>query len=572
MRLFIKAAMPVIAAVLSITANAGEVKPLTTPTYSKDIQPLFKERCIVCHSQATLTNSSISGGLALDSLQATLKGSSHVILVAGKSADSELIRRVISTSPAKLMPKGGPALSPSQIDLLKRWVDAGAPAGENKLDTAPVSPSKSLPMPVNRALLAVQIPTNIKIEGAMPAKAGVKETPVSYAIKVGPLPPITSLAYSLDGKILAVGSYRALTLWDAAAGKPLRTVTNLPGSVYSIAFRADSSLLAISGGAPGMNGEVRVVDPKTGSQVGPLMTGHTDLVYSVVWSPDGTRLATASQDKTARLWEWPSGKELKQFKDHSDAVTRVCFAPDGKSIFTSSQDHNVRRFDVNTGLVLKVFSGHGEVVNAVAISPNGKSLISSGQEPAVRWWNLDNGETANTVGGHDAAVTDLGFSKDGKFAISASADHTARLWSTDNGSLVRTLAGSEDWLYSVSISPDGKTISAGGAEGEVRLWDAGSGKLRVTLFSWPPNPKSGLEWAAVTPEGYYDASEGWQAKLIPQRTPKLINAADTQESKSLYRPDLVLKAWMGQPIETVVIKLKTQNAPPKAITSGKASK
>ncbi len=572
MRLLFQAALSVIMATLSCAALAGVLKPSPAPTYSKDIQPILKERCIVCHSQSTLSNTAISGGLALDTMQAIQKGSSHLVLVAGRSADSELIRRIVSTSPGKLMPKGGPPLPVAQIDLLKRWVDAGVPVGDTKkIDSSLVVSASAMPMPINSAALQIQIATSIKIEGAPLLKKGEKEAPVTFGVKIGPLPPITSLAYSPDGKTLAVGSYRSVTLWDIANGKPIRSITNLPGPAYSLAFRGDSLLLAISGGAAGISGEVIVVDSKTGNQIGPLISGHTDLVYSVVWSPDGNRLATASQDKTARLWEWSSGKEIKQFKDHSDAVTKVCFAPDGKSIFTSSQDHNVRRYDVNTGLVLKVFSGHGEAVNAVAVSPNGKSLISSGQESGIRWWNIENGETLNTVGGHDGAVTDLVFSKDGKFAASTSADHTVRLWDVSNFNYLRTFAGSEDWLYSAAFSPDGKTICAGGAEGEVRIWDTTSAKLRVTLLFWPPNPKSGLEWAVVTPEGYFDASEGWMTKLTPQRSAKLITAADTGFAKTLYRPDQVLKAWSGQPLETAVIKVKPDNSSASKL-SGKPTK
>ena len=138
--------------------------------------------------------------------------------------------------------------------------------------------------------------------------------------------------------------------------------------MQSLAYKPDGTQLAIAGGTAGVSGEVKVVDAKTLAAAGPTLAGHADVVFSVAWSADGTRLATGSQDKTARLWEWPSGKEKLAFKDHSDAVTRVCFAPDGKSLYTASLDHNARRFDCNDGKVMRVFTGHAEGITALALN------------------------------------------------------------------------------------------------------------------------------------------------------------------------------------------------------------
>lgn len=532
------------------------------PTYAQDLRPILQARCIVCHSQANLNNPALSGGLALDTYAALQKGvGSQAIYTVGKSGSSELMRRLKATSPTLLMPKGGPPLSPAQIALFQRWIDGGAPAGALPNASHSAHPSLAA-MPADPGLQDVRLATRIQPTPDLFKKDTPKNAALAFALKIGPLPPITALAFSPDGKRLAVGGYRAVILWDTTTSHPVGCLAPLPGPVQALAFRPDGTQLAVATGLPAVSGEACIYDTKTLALVGTPLGGHTDLVLSVAWSPDGKRLATASQDKTACLWEWPSGKQLQVLRDNSDAVTCVCFSPDGKLLYTASLDHNVRQFDATTGKVQKVFSGHEDGVLAVAISPDGKGLVSAGPEPRLRWWNLDTGETAHYSDGHGATVNAIVFSKDGKFLASASADKTVRLWN-DGGGHKRALEGSDDWVYAVALSPDGKLVAGAGADGITRLWETANGRLRLLLLAWPPAGKSTApEWVALTPEGYYDASPAWAARLRPLLAGQPVNApAVTAFLQTLRQPDNVAKGWQGAALDPA--KLPAPSAPPK---------
>jgi len=548
----------------------GKAKPAagSAPNYARDIRPILQDRCVVCHSASTLNAPAVSGGLALDSFDAVKKGvvgkdGAKAIFVAGKSAEGELMARLTATSPTKLMPKGGPALSSAQIALFKRWIEAGAPAGDAPSGATNVKlASPVVPMPANPAAQDVRFATLLKPAPDMLDKDAPKDAALAFALKVGPLPPITALAYSPDGKRLAVGSYRAVTFWDTTAGQPVACLTHLAGPVQALAYRADGTQIAVAGGSPGAKGDVRIYDTKTLAPVGPTLEGHTDVVLSVAWNNDGTRLATASQDKSARLWEWPSGKELKAFKDHGDAVTRVAFSPDGKSLYTGSMDHNVRRFDCDKGTVVRVFTGHNEGVIALAVNGDGKRVVSSGTEAPLRWWNTDTGDTTNNNGGHNGPVNDMVFSKDGKTLVSASADKTVRVWDGIGTGQQRALEGATDWLYTVAISPDAKFTAGAGAEGIIRIWETANGRLRLMLLQWP-GEKPLPEWAVFTPEGFYDASAGWASGLHPVvgtqpgHAPRLLDW-----TKALHQPESVVKAWQGAPLDAA--KPPAAPAPPPA--------
>lgn len=520
---------------------------------------------MVCHNAASLNTPAVSGGLALDSYAAlqkgvVLPGKAHALYTPGKIGGSELLRRLTTSSPIQLMPRGGPPLPPAQVLLFKRWIEAGAPAGKltSEASVSTAQPD-ALPMPANPGAEELFFLTQIKPPSDLLDKKSSKDSVLSFALKVGPLSPITALAYSPDGTRLAVGGYRAVTLWDTVQGKPLACRTHLAGQVQSLAFRPDGALLAVAGGVAGGAGETRVFDATTLAPVGAALTGHADVVYQVCWSSDGKRLATAGQDKTARLWEWPSGKALKVFRDHSDAVMCVCLTADGKFLYTASQDHNVRRFDTATGQTLQTFSGSAEAVTALAVSPDGNGVVSSGPEQRLRWWNLSSGETSRYSDGSAGPVNALTFSKDGKLLASVAADRAVRLWDAGNGGQQRALEGAGDWLYAVAISPDGKFAAGAGADGVVRLWETATGRLRLSLLAWPPTEKTAgsasaeaapTAWAVLTPEGFFDTASGWTARVrltlagAPIPTPRRADFLT-----ALRQPQNVQNAWHGAPMK-----------------------
>ena len=219
--------------VLPLVANAAPPKP--QPATYQSILPVLRSRCIVCHSESNLSNTLVSGGLALDSFGAIIRGSAtskgpRSIVIPRKSIDSEIVKRLLATSPSKMMPKGGPPLSPAQIALFQKWIDAGATAGVATKSSGMVMNKAALPKLANIQL--VTIPTLMN--------GGSKDQPISLSMQIGPLPIMTSLSFSPDGKFIAVAGYRAVTLWDTTTGMPT-CITNLPGSLMSLAYSPDGS-------------------------------------------------------------------------------------------------------------------------------------------------------------------------------------------------------------------------------------------------------------------------------------------------------------------------------------------
>jgi WD40 repeat protein len=208
--------------------------------------------------------------------------------------------------------------------------------------------------------------------------------------------------------------------------------------------------------------------------------GHKRPVRSARFSPDGTRIVTASLDGTARLWDAPSGQELAVLRGHEDGVNSASFSPDGVRIVTASEDRTVRLWDAGSGQGTTVLRGHEDRVLSVSFSPDGARIVTASADHTARLWDTRSGQGTTVLCGHEGGVNSASFSPDGARIITASADRTAWLWDAGSGQGT-TLRGHEGGVNSASFSPDGARIVTASADRTARLWDARSGQGTTVL-------------------------------------------------------------------------------------------
>ena len=254
--------------------------------------------------------------------------------------------------------------------------------------------------------------------------------------------------------------------------------------VWAVAFSPDGRLLATASA----DRTARLWDPAAGNCLRTL-TGHTSVVWAVAFSPDGRLLATASADRTARLWDPAAGNCLRTLTGHTSAVWAVAFSPDGRLLATASYDGTARLWDpatgkhrrTLTGKHWRTLTGRTRAVTGVAFSPDGRLLATASYDGTARLWDPATGKHRRTLTGHTSRVWAVAFSPDGQLLATASSDGTARLWDPAAGDCLRTLTGHTSAVRAVAFSPDGRLLATAGYDGTARLWDPATGDCLRTL-------------------------------------------------------------------------------------------
>jgi WD40 repeat protein len=201
---------------------------------------------------------------------------------------------------------------------------------------------------------------------------------------------------------------------------------------------------------------------------------HGAPVLDAQFSPDGLRVVTASEDKTARVWDALTGKPITGPLRHEGTVRKASFSPDGLWVLTASEDKIARLWDAETGEPLGAPLQHGGELRSAQFSPDGKRVVTASLDRTACVWEASSGRKLIEVR-HENFVLAAEFSPDGKRIATASADNSARVWDSNTGEPITSPLDHDSWVQHVTFSPDGKRIASCSTAGDVRIWDTQSG-------------------------------------------------------------------------------------------------
>ena len=444
----------VLAVLLLTTALIGRALPVS---FRSEIAPLLLAQCQGCHGAEKS-----KGDYRVDSYTELMRALEEEPprVQAGKPAASLILQLLSSEEADDRMPQKSAPLGAGQIELVRRWIGEGASFdGDDP----------------NAALVEV-----IPVRRHEPA-------PAKY-----PRPmPITALEFSPDGRELAASGLREITLWNPATGGLVRRIPNMARRTLALAWSPDGKQLVAAGGISGELGEARVFAPDTGEL---LAVAHRsgDVVLDVRYDGIGAMFAVADAENRIAIYNSADFSRRRLIDNHADWVLALAWSPDGKFLASASRDKTAKIFEAKSGEAISTYSGHRAEVFGVAFRADGQQVFSTGRDGKIHVWKAGLADTTGKrfgaekvaeLGGLGRAMARPRMVADWLFTQADPG--RVRQHDADSRKLLREFDGAGDWVQSLAHHAPSHRLATGGHDGRVLVWDTQTGKLLSEFVASP---------------------------------------------------------------------------------------
>ncbi|MEC9092708.1 MAG: c-type cytochrome domain-containing protein [Planctomycetota bacterium] len=445
--------------------------------FKKDAAPLFRKYCLSCHNEEDR-----EGGLSLATPEGLRQGGDKgAALLPGNAKSSRLVRMMLGQLDPKMPPDDLKGPTAKELERLSAWIDEGAKV-ENGISLVP----QQLMVPKIKSLVSKH--------------------------------PITDLAWSPDGRRIAIARYQVVEILDGKTKQTLYRLNGHPGKVNSVQFSPDSKYLLAASGITGLNGTAIEWELATQSKKR-VFPSHQDAVYSAVYSPDGSIVATAGYDRKIFLWHRQGNSRGAQnpleLAGHNDAIYDLQFSSSGLVLASASGDQTVKLWSTSTGRRLDTLGQPLQEQFAARFHPTQDFILGAGRDHRIRLWKFKSKVSAKinpliiSRFAHEAAIVNLAYSQDGTTLVSSAEDKTIRIWTGETIELLATLPTQSDVAYGIAISPSNE-LAIGRMDGSLEFYALPDVSAPTIV-----NPKSTLHEQTVSPNRSLGAELVSTAEIEP---------------------------------------------------------
>jgi len=466
-KLLIGGALSLSLAFNSLFASADETVPAAEPakiTYEDHIKPIFREHCFSCHNQGDP-----KGGLALDSVGATIIGGSSGEIVSAGDVEGSRLWQLVSHTESPEMPPEKDKIPQPQIDLIAAWVTGGLLENMG---------SKAAKQKVN-ALAAITV-TGGKPEG----QAAMPETvPQTVPVVTARASAITAVAASPWAPLVAVAGQKQISLYHSDTTKLLGVLPFPEGVAQSIRFSRDGAYLVAAGGEHSFKGIAAIYDVKTGNRIATI-GDDLDVTFDADVNDKMTMVAMGGPQRMLRIYDTGTGELLFDIKKHTDWIYAVAFSPDGVLVASGDRAGGLCVWEAATGRQYLDLAEHKMAVNSIAWRDDSNVFASASDDGTVKLWDIVEGKAIKTISAHGGGVMGVRFDHQGRL-VTCGKDNRVKLWDAA-GNLVRELPPMSEAVLDVAISHDGSRIVAGDWTGQVLVSQSEAPENKTAIAANPP--------------------------------------------------------------------------------------
>jgi mono/diheme cytochrome c family protein len=446
------------------TAVAEAAK--ATINFEDTIKPIFKQRCMSCHN-----DDKKRGGLSLMTHASMMAGGgSGVVLTPGDAEGSRLFR-LVSKKEEPVMPPSGAPLDDAQLNLIREWIQAGAPAtADAKVAMAADASAEKKPVFV-AAAIAEGPPPMPEATLQPPAPRNGERKIVARAVATSPRSPLA-----------AICGDRQVLLYNTETFQPLGALPFPEGDVFSMTFSVNGELLLAAGGQEGDSGIAVLWNIRKGERVGTFGEGF-DTILAADISPDHRLIALGGPERKVKVFSAETGDVLYQCESHTDWILSVKFSPDGELLATADRGGGLYLWQAANGRSVEQLQGHTGAINDLSYTVDSTILASAGADGTVQVWDTWKYSKIRGFGAHSGAVLSVNISGNGQI-VTAGIDGTTKRWDL-NGTNLSTYTQMSDWVYQARFTSNNGVVLGGVWNGDVEVWNAEDGKQLAKLATAP---------------------------------------------------------------------------------------
>lgn len=350
-----------------------------------------------------------------------------------------------------------------------------------------------------------------------------------------------SIAYDPTGRILATGSDDSdVRLWDSRTGELMHVLNGGPSAINHIMFSPNGKVLALAS-----NDSIRLLSPKSGKLLRIFDNYSSTSITSLAYSPDGSIIASGTFDQRIHLWDSQTGDLLKTLFAHSGFIEDLTFSPDGTKLAAASNipflNGSIDIWDIEAGKMIHSYRNFSRYINSLSYSPDGKYLASTSEDEGIQLWDTQPGKLKQTLEleNYYPSILRLAYSSDAKTIASASVAPEIILWDVDTGKVKHTLKDIQ-LNSALTFNRNGIITTSTDGSQSIKIWNSSSGSLIKTLEG--KSIKGGLLSHAYSPDGKTLASFGTIDNTLSfwdVQTSKLIRSVTTKNyyGDLAYSPD-----------------------------------